>query len=129
MPTNPIINMLMAMLARIPQFVFTIVFAVMFVLSTEAKQADAFRYWGVFNVLVSLVAISKSVTEGWYEMRQMIWHVVGHGMYLAGVVYALGSPDFTIYELFVFFLSTGLLLAQFRSIRWHEAEARKDLHI
>lgn len=127
MSTNPIINMLMAMLARIPQLVFFIVLTVIFVLSTEARQADAFCYWGVFNVLTSLLAISKSVTEGWYETRQMFWHVVGHGMFLAGVVYAMGSPEFTIYELFVFFLSSGLLLAQFRSIRWHEAEARKDL--
>ena len=127
MPTNPIINLLMAMLARIPKVVFIVVLAVMYALSTQVRQADAFCYWGVFNVMVSLVAISKSVTEGWYEIRQMVWHVVGHGMFLAGVVYALGSPEFTIYELFVFFISSGLLLAQFRSIPWHEAEARKDL--
>ena len=126
MPTNPIFNLLMAMLARIPKVVFITVLAVLYVLSTQVKQADVIRYWGVFNVLVSLVAISKSVTEGWYETRQMVWHVIGHGVYLAGVVYALRSPDFTIYELFVFFLSSGLLLAQFRSIRWHETESRKD---
>lgn len=127
MPTNPIINMLMSMLARIPKVVFIVLLAVLYVLSTQVKQADAFRYWGVYNVLISLVVISKSVIDGWYETRQMIWHVVGHGIYLAGVVYAIGSPEFTVYELFIFFLSSGLLLAQFRSIRWHEAEYRKDL--
>jgi hypothetical protein len=128
MSDHPIINLLMSMLARIPKVVFIVLLAVLYVLSTQVKQADAFRYWGVFNALISLVAISKSVIDGWYEIRQMIWHVVGHGMFLAGVVYAMGSPEFTVYELFVFFLSSGLLLAQFRSIRWHEAEFRKDLH-
>lgn len=126
MSTNPIVTMLMAMLARIPQVAFIVILAVLYALSTQAKQADAFCYWGVYNVLVSLVAISKSVIEGWHETRQMIWHVIGHAGFLVGVVYALGTPDFTIYELFVFFLSTGLLLAQFRSIRWHEAEYRKN---
>ena len=82
------------------------------------NQALIIGSWGFFNMIASLVYIAKRTASGHFVAKELVWHFLGHLIFIFSVAFALQTQEFTRIERLLLGASTIVITIQY--IHWSD---------